>query len=247
MSPNSAPRIAAGGIVPVYSSVSAIQSGSWISIYGANLADRTYVWNNDFPTSLGGVTVTIDNKPAYLWFVSPTQINLQVPDDPATGLVSAVVTTPSGTVTSSVMLAPQGPSLSLLGDEKHVAGEILTPDGGYDLVGPANTFSYATRPVKAGETLVLYGVGFGATSPPVPAGQLFSGSAPTASLVTVYDRRSGRKSVVRGNHGSRALSDQCDGARGRKRGSSDSCKREWSADSLRTRSHTAVARQRFSL
>ena len=185
MSPNSAPRIAAGGIVPVYSSVSAIQSGSWISIYGANLADRTYVWNNDFPTSLGGVTVTIDNKPAYLWFVSPTQINLQVPDDPATGLVSAVVTTPSGTVTSSVMLAPQGPSLSLLGDEKHVAGEILTPDGGYDLVGPANTFSYATRPVKAGETLVLYGVGFGATSPPVPAGQLFSGSAPTASPVTV--------------------------------------------------------------
>jgi uncharacterized protein (TIGR03437 family) len=185
LTPNATPHIAAGGIVPVYSSVPAIQPGSWISIYGSDLADKTYLWNNDFPTSLGGVSVTIDNKPACLWLVSPTQINLQAPDDQTTGLVSVVVTTPFGTVTSRVMLAPQSPSLSLLGDEKHVAGEIPTAGGGYDLAGPANTFSYPARPVKAGETLVLYGVGFGPTNPAVPAGRAFSGSAPTTSPVSV--------------------------------------------------------------
>ena len=106
--------------------------------------------------------------------------------------MSVAVATPSGTATSSVTLAPYGPSFSLLGDGKHVVGEIATPNGTgaygggtYDLVGPSNTFSYSTRPVKAGETLTLFGVGFGPTTPPVPAGKAFSGAAPTNTPVTI--------------------------------------------------------------
>ena len=178
------PAITPGGIVPVYSTVSTIQPGSWVSIYGSNLANGTYLWNNDFPQSLGGTTVTIDGRAAYLWVVSPTQINLQVPDDATTGLVSVVVDTPSGTATTTVTLSAFGPSFSVLGDGKHVAGEILTTNG-YDLVGPSNTFSFATRPVNPGETLVIYGVGFGPTTPLVPAGQVFSSSAPTTNKVTI--------------------------------------------------------------
>lgn len=169
-----------------------IQPGSWVSIYGTNLANGTSIWNGDFPISVGGVSVTIDSKPAYLWLVSPTQINLQVPDDTTTGMVSVVVTTPSGTAASTVTLAQYGPSFSLLGDGKHVAGEIATPDGTgaygggtYDLVGPTGAFSFNTRPVKAGETLVLYGVGFGPTTPQVPAGKAFSGAAPTSAPVAI--------------------------------------------------------------
>jgi len=184
LTPGITPAITPGGIVPVYSPVSVVQAGSWISIYGTELASGTAVWNGDFPQSLGGASVAIDNKQAYLWFVSPTQINLQVPDDATTGLVSVAVTTGSGTATSTVTLSPYGPSFSLLGDGKHVAGEILTA-AGYDLVGPSNTFSYATRPVKPGETLVLYGVGFGPTSPAVLAGQVYSGSAPTNNKVSI--------------------------------------------------------------
>jgi uncharacterized protein (TIGR03437 family) len=188
-----APSITTNGIVPVYSAVPVVQPGSWVSIYGSDLASGNFLWNGDFPTLLGGTSVTIDGKPAYLWSVSPTQINLQVPDDAATGLVSVVVTTASGTAASTVTLASYGPSFIVLGDGKHAIGEIATPNGtgayasgAYDLVGPSNTFSYSTRPVKAGETLVLYGVGFGSTTPSVPAGQVFSGSAaPTSSPVTI--------------------------------------------------------------
>ena len=50
---------------------------------------------------------------------------------------------------------------------------------------PLNTFSFATRPVKPGEMLSLFGVGFGPTTPPVPAGVTFSGAAPTGSPVTI--------------------------------------------------------------
>ncbi len=192
LTPGLTPAIAKGGVVPNDSSVPVAQPGSWVSIYGSNLASGTFSWNGDFPTSLGGTSVTIDNKQAYLWFVSPTQINVQVPDDTNMGPVSVAVTTAAGAAMSTVTLAAYGPSFSLLGDGRHVAGEIATPNGTgaygggtYDLVGPSGTFSYNTRPVKPGETLTLYGVGFGPTTPQVPAGQLFFGAAPTSSPVSI--------------------------------------------------------------
>jgi len=101
LTPGTPPAVTPGGVVPVYSSAPAIQPGSWVSVYGSNLASGTFSWNGDFPTSLAGTSVMIDNKPAYLWFVSPTQINLQVPDNAAAGMVSVVVTTPSGVAAST--------------------------------------------------------------------------------------------------------------------------------------------------
>ncbi len=182
------PTINSGGIVPIYSSNPVVQPGSWASVFGSTLATGTYTWAGDFPTSLGGVSVTVNDKPAYLWSVSPTQINLQAPDDASVGAVKVVVTSPTGTATSTVTLAPVSPSFSLL-SAKYPAGVILTPNGSgaygggtYDLMGPTGAFSFGTRPVKTGEILSLYGVGFGATNPPVPAGAAFSGNAP--SVVT---------------------------------------------------------------
>jgi len=186
------PAIKPGGITPIYSSSNTIQPGSWISIFGAGLAATTATWNGDFPISLGGVSVTINAKPAYLWYVSPTQINLQAPDDVTIGPVNVVVTNSSGTTTSTVTLAPISPSFSLLADGVHVAGVIPTPDGTgaygggtYDLVGPAGVFAFSTRPVKPGETLTLFGVGFGPTNPAVPAGKVFSGEAATINQVMI--------------------------------------------------------------
>jgi uncharacterized protein (TIGR03437 family) len=189
----SGPVINKNGIVPIYSSTPVVQPGSWVSIYGSALANGTFVWGGDFPTLLGEVSVTIGGKPAYLWVVSPTQINLQVPDDLAPGEVNVVVTSPAGTVTSTVTIGTQSPSLSLLGDGRHLAAAIATPAGSgaygggtYDLVGPSNTFSFTTRPVHPGETLMLYGVGFGVTNRAVPSGQIFAGpAAATLNPVTV--------------------------------------------------------------
>jgi uncharacterized protein (TIGR03437 family) len=184
------PAISAGGIVPVFSAVPIIQPGSWVSIYGTNLATGTASWNGDFPQSLLGTSVTVNGRSAALWFVSAGQINLQAPDDTATGIVNVVVTTPTGTATSTVTLAQFGPSLSLL-DSKHVAGIISRFDGSgsngggtYDIVGPAGTsLGYKTVPAKAGDTLILFGVGFGPTNPVVASGKAFTGSAPTTNTV----------------------------------------------------------------
>ncbi len=188
----SPPLISQGGVVPLYSSIPSIQAGSWISIYGTGLANGIYTWKGDYPTTLGGTTVKINNKAAYLWSVSPTQINLQAPDDTTSGVVNVVVTSPTGTTTSTVTLAPYGPSFSLLPASHYAAGVILTTNnsgaygnGAYDLAGPAGQFAFSTRPVKPGETIELFGVGFGATAPAVPAGKAYSGAAPTAKPVTI--------------------------------------------------------------
>jgi uncharacterized protein (TIGR03437 family) len=79
-------------VVPLYTTATTIHPGEWISIYGSNLASSTAVWTGNFPASLGGTSVTINGKSAYLWFVSSGQINAQAPADTATGTVPVVVT-----------------------------------------------------------------------------------------------------------------------------------------------------------
>lgn len=186
----SVPTINSGGIGPLYSGATTIQPGSWISIYGSGLASGIATWNGDFPESLGGTSVTINGKPCFLWYVSPSQINLQAPDDTATGTVTVVVTTRNGTSTSTINLGPVSPSFSVL-DGKHVTGIIPRTDGsgafgggGYDIVGPTGTsLGYRTVAAKAGDTVVLFGTGFGPTNPAVPAGKAFSGAAVTTNAV----------------------------------------------------------------
>jgi uncharacterized protein (TIGR03437 family) len=188
---------AISAVVPLFSSSAIIQPGSWVSIYGASLSSSTAVWdgnplaNGTNPTTLGDVTsVTFNGKPGYLWLVSPVQINVQVPDDLAPGVVTVVVNSAVGSPRFTATAAAVGPSLSLL-DNRHVAGVILTPGGSgawgngtYDLVGPVGGFAWNTRPVKPGEFLVLFGVGFGPTTPAVPAGRPFTGAALTNNPVT---------------------------------------------------------------
>jgi hypothetical protein len=59
--------------------------------------------------------------------------------------------------------------------------------GTYDILGPTgNTLGYQTVAAKPGDTVVLYGVGFGPTTPFIPAGQLYSGAAPAQEPMTLY-------------------------------------------------------------
>jgi len=189
------PSISSGGIVAVDSTVATIQAGEFVSIYGTNLGPASpAAWTGIFVTSLGGTSVTIDGNPAYLTYASPTQINLQAPNNTNTTArsVPVVVTTAAGTTTSTVTLAEFAPSF-LLFDSKHVTGIILRPDGSgsqgggtYDLLGPTgNSLGYPTVAAKAGDSVELYAAGLGPTNPPVQAGQAFAGAAPTTNQVNL--------------------------------------------------------------
>lgn len=188
------------GVFPIFSTVPVIQAGEWISIYGTQFACGMYYWSGNFPLSLGDnyLSVTINGKSAYLSFASDVQINAQAPDDTTLGPVEVDVFTsavcggigggtgPELMGTATVSLAQFAPSFSLL-DARHVAGVILRSDssgayggGTYDILGPTgNSLGYPTVAARAGDTVELFGVGFGPTNPAVPAGQPFYGAAPT--------------------------------------------------------------------
>jgi len=196
--PSNLPAISKSGVVTTDTTSSTIAPGSWVTIYGANFSTTSQDWtssivNGNLPTSLNKISVTINNKPAYVEYVSPTQINVQAPDDSSTGPVNVSVTTPAGTsATATVTLQPVSPAFFTL-DGKYAAGVIPASTGyylpgtanSYDLVGPSGMYSYNTRPVKRGELLELYSTGFGPANPAVASGKVYSGAAQTIYPVSL--------------------------------------------------------------
>jgi uncharacterized protein (TIGR03437 family) len=165
-----------------------IASGTWISIFGTNLSQSTYLWqasdivNGALPTLLQGVSVTVNGLPAYVDYVSPTQINALAPDDGMLGPVPVQVTSAGG---ASNVLTVQKSSFApafLTFNGTYVAA--LHKD--YSPIGAANLLSgTVTTPANPGETILLYGVGFGPANPPQPSGQLVTTAAPLPNDVQI--------------------------------------------------------------
>jgi uncharacterized protein (TIGR03437 family) len=164
--------------------------GSWVTITGVNLAGTTRIWTSaDFngpnlPTSLSQVSVTIDGKPAYVYFISPTQINVLAPADTAVGNVPVQVTY-SGQTSNTLMAAESAFSSALFmfspQGGKYVAA-VRASDGQY--IGPTTLYPGLTIPANVGDTLELYGTGFGPTNPTTNFGQTFTGAPVTTNTVT---------------------------------------------------------------
>jgi uncharacterized protein (TIGR03437 family) len=133
---------------------------------------------NGLPTSLDGVSVKIDNKSAYVSYISPTQLNVVAPADTATGSVNVSVTNNGVTSSSAtVQLVAQSPALFLWGGKYAAATHY--PD--YSPVGPASLFPGSSTPAKPGDTVILWGTGLGPTTPSAPDGQL----TPSTQLYSV--------------------------------------------------------------
>ena len=164
-----------------------LASATWMTLCGSDLAATTQTWgssdfvNGALPTSLGGVSVTIDSVPAYVEYISPTQINVLAPDDKATGAVQVQITE-DGQTSSIFTLQKQqfAPAFFTFDNGKYVAAE----HSNYTYVGATTLFTGAT-PAKPGETVLLYGTGFGPTSPAVPTADQVTAAEPLANTVKV--------------------------------------------------------------
>jgi uncharacterized protein (TIGR03437 family) len=119
------------------------------------------------PTSLDGISVSINGKPAYIWYLSPGQLNVQAPEDTATGNVAITVTNCRAT-SSPVMFARRAIAPGFLAPLNYTANgtqymvATFASDGAYVLntsIGAA--FGLNSRPAKPGDLIVAYGIGFG--------------------------------------------------------------------------------------
>jgi uncharacterized protein (TIGR03437 family) len=173
-------------------------AGSWLEIKGTNLASTTRQWTgNDFtgsnaPTSLDGVSVLINGKPGYIYYVNNelTQVNVQAPADTAMGPVSITVTNCNTTSASASLLtkAPLVPGLLApssfnIGGKQYLVALFLD---GVTYVGNTNLIpGLPFRPAKPGDTIVTYGIGFGDVTPAVAPGVIVSQSNQLVNPVTI--------------------------------------------------------------
>jgi len=194
--------ISGGSLAPSITSVDTaggfpnIAQNDWIEIKGTNLAPTSVgaglIWSNApefasgmMPAQLGGVSVTVNGKPAFIYYVSATQINALTPLDATTGQVQVAVT--SAGVSSTPFAATMGavaPSFLLFSPTRYIAA--VHADG--TLVGPVQRSApgYPSAPAQPGETISLYGVGFGLpTSPLTNGSSMQTGTLPSLPSVQI--------------------------------------------------------------
>ena len=164
-----------------FGALASVAPGSWIEIYGTNLSTATRMWaTTDFsginaPTSLNNTTVSIGGQLAFVEYISPTQVNAQVPGTIGLGTQPVVVNTPAGASAAyniNVNLeepALYAPSVFKILGVQYVGA--LFPDLTTYVFPPDSFSGINSQAAKPGETIVFYGVGFGAV-PGNPPGQL---------------------------------------------------------------------------
>jgi uncharacterized protein (TIGR03118 family) len=153
-----------------------IAPNEWVTIMGSGLSATTGSWQftgTKLPTQLNGVTVTVNNEPAPISFVSNTQINFLVPADISTGANTPIQVTNNGLVSAPVSVPVQqmAPGFFTIGTNTATGARyVAATHANGSLIGPAAIITGAT-PAQPGETIVLYGGGFGPASSAIPNGQ----------------------------------------------------------------------------
>jgi uncharacterized protein (TIGR03437 family) len=163
------PVIASGGVgnaAPGGVAGQGLAPGSYISIYGTNLSDATLgEFTSSLPVSLAQSNVTFDggglSLPGHLQFVSPGQVNVQIPWEFATrqgdfaGQSSVQMKVVSSYLYSALYTVPLA---------QYSPGVFATTDANYQSIGASN-------PAKRGQTILLFANGLGPVDTPQVSGE----------------------------------------------------------------------------
>jgi uncharacterized protein (TIGR03437 family) len=182
-------------VLTSFGGAAGFSSNTYVEVYGENLSTTSRLWGGgDFngvnaPTSLDGVSVTVNGKPAFIYYVSPQQININTPDDTVTGPVAIRVKNSRGesnevTVTRSRV----SPTLQTvpqfnIGGRQYVVA--LTPDFTTFIGRPGMLAGVSFTPARPGDTIAIYALGCGPTSPPTQAGVVAAQGAALALPFTL--------------------------------------------------------------
>jgi uncharacterized protein (TIGR03437 family) len=184
--PSGPPVITPGGIISAsaFGGFTSIAPGSWIEIYGTSLtASGPLSWsgsnftNGVAPTQLGDVSVSVGGQAAFISYISPGQVNALVPSDaPITsGSVEITLTNSNGTSEGFPIYVNQtqagllAPSAFIVNGKQYVVAQ--HSDGSFVL--PENAIpGVASSPAMVGETVTIYGVGFGPVTGGFTAGTI---------------------------------------------------------------------------
>jgi uncharacterized protein (TIGR03437 family) len=126
------PAMTISGIAGTAPGQTGFAPGMLLSIYGSNLAATTVATtaaSGVFPFTAGSVTVTVNGFAAPLLYVSPTQINLQIPYEAGSGPAVLGINNNGQAAGFQFQLAPSAPAI--YGDgNANLAGNPSVAEGG---------------------------------------------------------------------------------------------------------------------
>jgi len=140
--------------------------GGLISIFGSDLSPVNLATQEiPLPTALGDSCLTVNGLPVPMLFVSPGQINAEMPFE-TVGDVTLVLRTPGGVSDNfNLVVLPGAPGVfqsGVAGPETNIPTIMRSDD---------NQLVTASNPVHKGDTLIIYLTGLGQTNPAMGDGQ----------------------------------------------------------------------------
>jgi minor extracellular serine protease Vpr len=193
----SQPTITAGGIVDAGAFKTPIAPGSYISIFGNNLSEFTDQVTSALapyalPLSIDGVTVSFDvpsaklSVPGYLTYVSPGQVNVQVPWELQGQTSAQVKVTLYGYSWGNVVTVPLADTAPAFLENSGVA---VALDQNYAVVT-------AAHPVKRGQLVQLFMNGLGPVTGGPASGEFASGTTLANTKATAAVTIGGQPATV---------------------------------------------------
>jgi uncharacterized protein (TIGR03437 family) len=160
--------------------------GSWAQVKGTNLSGVTRFWQdpdfaglgNGLPTDVSGVQVLVNGTAAAVYYISPTQVNFQVPAG-VTGTANVQVTRngiASNSLSAQAVFSAPGIFPIVIGNTNYAAAVFLD---GKIAADPSN--GPAFRNAVPGDTVQLFATGLA----PAPAGTLVSTTPLSGVTVTI--------------------------------------------------------------
>jgi uncharacterized protein (TIGR03437 family) len=157
----------------------AFAPNTYISILGSGLSNSTRTWTTtDFangtqlPKMIDSVSATVNGVPAYVEYVSASQVNLITPAISVTGSGIPLVLSVPGRqpVTAWLEIQPTAPAFFTWQTGTADSGKYLVAQhADYSNVGKPGLFpdkpANYTTPARPGETILLYGTGLASANP----------------------------------------------------------------------------------
>ncbi len=90
---------------------------AYCSIVGAGFTDQAATdWTSSItgsrlPTSVGGISVNVNGEPAYVQYISATQVNFLLPSSATAGIADVELITPTGVMSSTLEIDAVAPGL----------------------------------------------------------------------------------------------------------------------------------------
>lgn len=178
------PLLASGGVVSLAAGARRIAPGAIFSIYGSELASATEANSRvPLPGSMRGTQVLVNGVVAPLFFVSPGQLNAQMPVSTNAGMAQVIVNRDgASSVAQSVEISATQPDILTYGANRAVA------------VNPSGSINSEAQGARPGEVIVLYLTGIGALDTAVATGAV-SPASPLARVAAAASASVGGKAA----------------------------------------------------